>query len=137
MVDPYQILGVSREATTDEIRKAYRKLAKKCHPDLHPGDKAAESRFKDIASANGIVGDEAKRALFDSAPPTAWGSGGRFQLDGRGIGRRRYRVGLGATVQGSSASTSARVTACGRPAKTWRRYVVGSSPHALAVSMML
>ena len=66
MADPYQILGISRTATADEIRKAYRRLAKKNHPDLHPGDKAAEARFKEIASAYGIVGDETKRALFDS-----------------------------------------------------------------------
>ncbi len=66
MADPYQILGVRREAGADEIRKAYRGLAKKTHPDLHPDDKAAEVRFKEIASAYAIVGDEAKRALFDS-----------------------------------------------------------------------
>jgi DnaJ-class molecular chaperone len=66
MADPYQILGVARTASADEIRKAYRGLAKKNHPDLHPGDKGAEARFKEIASAYGIVGDETKRALFDT-----------------------------------------------------------------------
>lgn len=66
MADPYQILGVSREAKADEIRKAYRGLAKQNHPDLHPGDKAAEARFKEISSAYAIVGDETKRKLFDS-----------------------------------------------------------------------
>ena len=58
MADPYQTLAVSRAATADEIRKAYRALAKKNHPDLHPGDKAAEARFKDIAAAYAIVGDD-------------------------------------------------------------------------------
>ena len=66
MADPYQILGVSRAAKADEIRKAYRALAKKNHPDLHPGDKAAEARFKDIAAAYAVVGDDTQRALFDA-----------------------------------------------------------------------
>ncbi len=74
MADPYQILGIAREAKADEIRKAYRVLAKKNHPDLHPGDKAAEARFKDVASAYAIVGDETKRALFDSGKIDASGA---------------------------------------------------------------
>ena len=74
MADPYQILGVSREATHVEIRKAYLRLAKKNHPDLHPGDKAAEARFKEIASANDIVGDEKKRARFDTGEIDASGA---------------------------------------------------------------
>ena len=74
MADPYQVLGVSREATPEAIRKAYRKLAKASHPDLHPGDKAAEDRFKSIATAHGIVGDEKRRALFDSGKIDATGA---------------------------------------------------------------
>jgi curved DNA-binding protein CbpA len=74
MADPYEILGVAREATQDDIRKAYRRLAKKNHPDLHPGDKGAEARFKAIASAYDIVGDETKRARFDSGEIDASGA---------------------------------------------------------------
>jgi len=74
MADPYEILGVKRDAKQDEIRSAYRKLAKLHHPDLHPGDKSAEARFKDISAAYGIVGDEAKRALFDSGKIDASGN---------------------------------------------------------------
>jgi DnaJ-class molecular chaperone len=66
MADPYEVLGVKRDASVEEVRKAYRRLAKKNHPDLHPGDAAAEARFKEIASANDIVGDATKRAQFDS-----------------------------------------------------------------------
>ncbi len=63
--DPYTVLGVAKTATADEIKSAYRKLVKKLHPDLHPGDKKAADRFKEVASAYGIVGDADKRAKFD------------------------------------------------------------------------
>jgi curved DNA-binding protein len=63
--DYYQTLGVSKSATQDEIRKAYRKLARKHHPDVNPGDKAAEERFKDINEANEVLSDEDKRQKYD------------------------------------------------------------------------
>jgi DnaJ-class molecular chaperone len=63
--DPYVVLGLSRDATEQQIRAAYRKLAKSFHPDLNPGDKAAEERFKKIASANDILSDTDKRARYD------------------------------------------------------------------------
>jgi DnaJ-class molecular chaperone len=63
--DPYDVLGVKREASEDEIQKAFRRLAKKSHPDLHPGDKKAEDRFKELNAAYDILGDAAKRARFD------------------------------------------------------------------------
>lgn len=63
--DPYQVLGVAKTATADEIRKAYRRLAKKLHPDLNPGDAAAEERFKAVAAANDLLSDPDKRARYD------------------------------------------------------------------------
>ena len=64
--DPYQELGVARTASADEIRKAFRKLAKENHPDTNPGDKAAEERFKRVSAAFDIVGDPDKRKKFDA-----------------------------------------------------------------------
>jgi DnaJ-class molecular chaperone len=63
--DPYDILGVKREASAKDIQSAFRKLAKKYHPDLNPGDKKAEEAFREISLAHEILGDEDKRALFD------------------------------------------------------------------------
>ncbi len=63
--DPYSVLGVAKTASAADITKAYRKLAKKLHPDLNPGDKAAEEKFKTITAAYDIVGDEEKRGRFD------------------------------------------------------------------------
>jgi DnaJ-class molecular chaperone len=72
--DPYQVLGVPRTASADEIRKAFRKLAKANHPDTNPNNKAAEERFKQVSGAFDIVGDAAKRKKFDA---------GEIDADGR------------------------------------------------------
>lgn len=63
--DPYSVLGVAKTASQDDIRKAYRKLAKELHPDLNPGDKKAEERFREVSGAYDILGDKDKRARFD------------------------------------------------------------------------
>jgi len=73
MSDPYTVLGVSRTASDEEIRKAFRKLAKKHHPDLNPGDKAAEAKFKEISQANEILSDPEKRRRFDAGEIDASG----------------------------------------------------------------
>jgi len=61
----YEILGVKKDATEQEIKKAYRKLARKWHPDVNPGNKAAEEKFKKISQAYEVLGDKEKRKLYD------------------------------------------------------------------------
>lgn len=98
MDDPYQTLGLSRDASADDIRNAYRKLAKKHHPDLNPGDKKAEERFKTISAANEILSDPVKRGKFD-----------RGEIDATGQERAqqpRYRDYADSEAGGRYSSTS-------------------------------
>jgi DnaJ-class molecular chaperone len=78
--DPYKTLGVSKNASQEDIQKAYRRLAKKLHPDLNPGNKQAEEQFKEISAAYDLLGDPEKRARFD-----------RGEIDESGTERPRYR----------------------------------------------
>jgi DnaJ-class molecular chaperone len=72
--DPYQTLGVAKTASAEEIRKAYLQLAKKLHPDLNPGDKHAEDRFKEVSAANDLLSDPEKRRRFDAGEIDASGA---------------------------------------------------------------
>lgn len=97
--DLYQVLGTGRTASPEDIKKAYRKLARKHHPDVNPGNKEAEERFKEISFAYDVLGDAEKRKLYDEFGEEglqpgfdpqkmreykAWSSGGGFQFGGRG-----------------------------------------------------
>ncbi|MCW5746466.1 MAG: J domain-containing protein [Alphaproteobacteria bacterium] len=73
MQDPYSALGVAKTASAEDIRKAYRRLAKKHHPDLNPGDKAAEAKFKEISAAYELLSDADKRRRFDAGEIDATG----------------------------------------------------------------
>lgn len=88
--DYYEVLGVARDATDDQVKKAYRKLAREYHPDRNPGDKAAEAKFKEVQEAYDILSDKDKRAKYDQfgfAGPGmgAGGPGGGFQWHTEGM----------------------------------------------------
>jgi len=93
--DYYSVLGVSKTASDDEIKKAFRKLARKHHPDLNPGDKAAEAKFKEINEANEVLGDPEKRKKYDELGAN-WRayeqSGGRPDAQWQGPSGGGYRT---------------------------------------------
>ncbi|MFT9088596.1 MAG: J domain-containing protein [Acetobacter okinawensis] len=84
--DPYSVLGIAKTASQDDIRKAYRKLAKKYHPDLNPGDKKAEEEFKALNQANDLLSDADKRARFDRGEIDASGQERHPGFGGGGFG---------------------------------------------------
>lgn len=91
----YQTLGIDKKASQDEIKKAYRKLAVKYHPDKNPGDKAAEEKFKEISEANEVLGDPEKRKQYDKlgANWKQYQNAGFDQNPYAGGGRRTYSYG--------------------------------------------
>jgi len=103
--DPYKTLGVAKSASKDEIRKAYRKLAKELHPDVRPGDKAAEEKFKTATAAFNLLSDAEKRAAYDRGeidaegnprgPFAGAGAAGPFGGGQRGGGYHSYRTSSG------------------------------------------
>ena len=87
--DYYEVLGVQKNASQEEIKKAYRKLAKECHPDLHPNDKEAEARFRELNEANEVLSDPDKRARYDQFgfnDPMNGGASGAGGFDTSGFG---------------------------------------------------
>src|SRR5258708_9209366 len=95
-VDPYATLGVKKDASQDDIQKAYRRLAKKLHPDLNPGNKVAEDKFKEVSAAYDLLSDPGKRARFD-----------RGEIDASGTERPRQQYYRNFSEQdGCSAYTS-------------------------------
>ena len=96
--DLYSVLGVAKTASAADITKAYRKLAKKLHPDLNPGDKAAEEKFKKITAAYGIVGDEEKRKRYDA---------GEIDASGQETPQQRYYREYAGGAEGARYRSSA------------------------------
>ncbi|MDQ6739557.1 MAG: DnaJ domain-containing protein, partial [Actinomycetota bacterium] len=82
--DFYKILGVSKDASAADVKKAYRKLARKYHPDTNPGDAAAEKTFKDISEAYSVLSSSEDREQYDAI--RAMGGGARFSAGGAGTG---------------------------------------------------
>lgn len=113
--DYYQILGVKKSASADEIKKAYRRLARKYHPDVNPNDKSAEDKFKDIQEANDVLSDAKKRKVFDrfgyyadnldpdSPFATAAGSGGQSGGPAGGFDFSGFDFSGGGTSGGSGS----------------------------------
>src|ERR1700730_2756630 len=119
--DYYKTLGVEKKASAEEIKKAYRKLDRKYHPDRNPDDKGVEARFKEISQADDVLGDPDKRKQYDSGTgPYATGGGpgggfggfGNFDFDASSMGdilSNLFGGGSGPTRPGGRTGRGARL----------------------------
>ena len=103
--DYYAVLGVSKDASKDEIKKAYRKLAQKHHPDANKGDAGAESRFKEISEAHSILANDEKRAEYDQMRSFVDAGGQRFYGFGPNQGSGNVRVNIGDLFGGNAGDS--------------------------------
>ncbi len=125
--DYYEVLGVEKSASEDEIKKAYRKHAKKYHPDMNPGDKEAEAKFKEASEAYAVLSDSEKRAKYDQFGHAAFDGSGGFgaggfdftgadfsdifgDLFGGMFGGGRSRGASNGPMKGANIRTSVRIT---------------------------
>jgi len=144
--DPYRVLGVSRSATDDEIKKAYRKLARKHHPDLNSNSKASEDRFKEISDAYDILSDKGKRQRYDrfghdgvNANFSDFSGAGADSFSGAGFGQSGFRFNFGGFSSASGGKIfedilSDYFRAAGRKATRERRSSRGSDlEHSLTI----
>ena len=155
MADPYTTLGVPRTASEDEVKKAYRKLARELHPDRNPGDASAEERFKDVQTAYDLLSDPEKRKQFDTYGESGSGQFGGYQnvrvenvdlgdlsdllggiiggLFGRGrrgpSGLAHNAVSISRRACGSRSRTCSGATAA-RSRSRWRRRAMSAAARA-------
>src|SRR5208283_4913626 len=106
--DYYKILGINEAASQDDIKKAFRKLARKYHPDLNPGDKTGEEKFKEINEAYAVLSDTDKRAQYDNAGTTFEQFGGFEGFRGAGGGETFDFNDIFGNLFGTGAETATR-----------------------------
>src|SRR6201999_4338354 len=101
-IDYYKVLGINKNASADEIKTAYRKLARKHHPDLNPNDKEANKKFQQINEANEVLSDPEKRKKYDQYGKD-WQQAEAFEKAQQSAGRGRRRTSTGGSGRSSGA----------------------------------
>ena len=123
----------SRAATAKEITKAYRKLARDLHPDKNPGDAVAEEKFKEVASAYDVLGDDAKRKEYDEVRTwgrwPVWAAAARRVPVGSRSTSTTWAVAASATCSGTCSGVVARLAGEAGPRRASARVAVPTSPH--------
>ncbi|HEX4999712.1 MAG TPA: DnaJ C-terminal domain-containing protein [Terriglobia bacterium] len=149
--DYYDVLGVSRDATDDQIRKAYRKLARKYHPDVNPNDRTAEEKFKDLNEAYSVLSDTTKRQQYDSlgagwragsdfTPPPEWSTEARVEfgdLGGMGGFSDFFETLFGGRARGAGRAPGAGFARRGNDIESELEITLEEAHHGAARSLSL